>query len=71
MLQADVLGQAADVQRRDLGQDQRTGVGEELAVHARVLRVNPVLRDGLFVVGDVVNVMQLGDALIRIVAQAL
>ena len=69
--QFQVPRQSLLILRLDLLGDQRAGVGEEGLAQTIMLRVDPVQRNLLFQIGDVVDVVQLKAAGIRRVAHAL
>ena len=66
-----MVRQTGDVQRGQLGLNQRTGVVQEILGHLGVVVVHPAQGNLLFQVGDLADGMQLGGALVRIVGDAL
>ena len=66
-----MVGQTGNVQRGQLGLDQRAGISQELIGHLGVVGVHPAQRHLLFEVCDLADGVQLGGALIGIVGDAL
>ena len=71
LLQVDVVGQTSDVQRGQLGLDQRAGVLQELLGHLGVVFVHPAQRHLLLEICDLADGVQLCGALVRAVGDAL
>ena len=71
ILHVDVVGQTGNVQRGQLGLDQRAGISQELIGHLGVVGVHPAQRHLLFEVCHLADGVQLSGALVRAVGDAL
>ena len=71
ILHVDVVGQTGNVQRGQLGLDQRHSISQELRQHGSVVGVDPFQRNFLFQVGNLADGVQAGGTLVRCVGNAV